>query len=207
MSKKVGWNLISFYGHHAAPNKDSSFSQDTSYTLFYDKETKGVYKAEAQNIHSPTFVVLFFILFPLMNFFPNHFIPYENKTFFIALVVVVIALSISLGWYLTRRLNKNLKRMTLSKEEWKYYLENGNRLYVIQIIVMTTILLFVIACFVFLYIYQSKWWMFGGIGTGVIVGTSITLFSRTRYLLYKDRVDVHLDNERCEQEHMPDGSS
>ena len=204
MRSNVGRNLISFYGHHAANNNKSSFSNETSYTLYYDKETKGVYKAEAQNINTPKFILLFLIVFPIMNFFPNDFIPYENDVFFISLVVVVIVLSITFGWYLSTRLNKNLRRVTLSKEEWKYYLENGNKLYLTQISVMTIILLFVISCFVFLYFYQSKWWMFGGIGTGVVVGTSITLFSRTRYLLYKDRVDVNLNNGGIENENITD---
>lgn len=204
MKYNVSRKLISFYWHHATNNNKNSFSNDTSYTLYYDKETKGIYKAEAKNINTPTFIFLFLIIFPIMSFFPNNFIPYENKVYFISLTLVVIFFSITVGWYLSNRLNNNLRRVTLSKEEWKYYLEHGNKLYLRQISVMTIILLFVIACFIFLYIYQSKWWMFGGIGTGVVVGTSITLFSRTRYLLYKNRVDVNLNNGGIENEDIAD---
>jgi len=198
LNSNMGLNFISFYGYHA-PNKDkeNSFINENSYTLFYDKKTKGVYKAEAKNIRSSTFLLLFLIGYPTMNFFPNELIPYEHHLIFIGICLMTILLSMVAGTYFIYGFNKDLRRITLSKDDWNYYLEKGNKLYLIQIAVMTTLLLFAISCFIFLYMYQSKWWLFGGIGTSFIVGGSIPLFSKTRYLLYKNRVDVHLNNDEA----------
>lgn len=199
--KKVDLNLISFYGHHAPNNdKGNSYASDQSYTLFYDKKTKGVFKAEAQGMSMPKFLLLFLIAYPTMNFFPNDVIPYHNDFILYSLGLIAIVLSLMVGHYLTQKLNKDVRRITLSKEEWKYYLEKGNKLYFTQITVMTLLLLFAISCIVFLSIFQSKWWLFGGIGTSVVIGTSITIFTKTRYLLYKNKLDVNLNRERKENE-------
>ena len=195
--KKVGLNLISFYGHHASDNnKRHSYASDQSYTLFYDKQTKGVFKAEAKSISMPKFLLLFLIVYPAMNLFPNGVIPYHNDLILYSLGLIAIVLSLMVGHYLTQRLNKDVRRITLSKEEWKYYLEKGNKLYFTQITVLTLLLIFAISCIFFLSIFQSKWWLFGGIGTSVVIGTSITTFTKTRYLLYKNKLDVNLNGEK-----------
>lgn len=60
----------------------------------------------------------------------------------------------------------------------KILLRKGNKLYLTQIIIMTLLLLFTISCYHFIYIYQSKWWVFGAIGIGVIVGISSAISSK-----------------------------
>jgi len=194
LKDNMGVNLISFYGYHDTnKDKENSFINENSYTLFYDKKTKGIYKAEAKNIRPSTFLLLFLIGYPTMNLFPNELIPYDDHLFFIGICLMTILLSIVVGTYFVFGLNKNLRRITLSNDDWNYYLEKGNKLYLIQITVMTTLLLFALSCFVFLYILQSKWWFFGGIGASVLVGGGITHFSKTRYLLYKNKINVHLN--------------
>jgi len=197
LKDNIGLNLISFYGYNAPnDNKRNSFVNDKSYTLFYDRQTKGVFKAETKNISTPKFLLLFLIGYPTMNIFPNDVIPYHHKLIFFSLCFMTLVLSMIVGNYFVLGLNKGLRRITLSQEEWKYYLEKGNKLYFIQIIFMTSLLLFAITCFILLYIYQSKWWLFGGIGASFIVGGGITIFTRTRYLLYKEKIGVNLNNGR-----------
>src|SRR5699024_9905442 len=135
-----------------------------------------------------------------MNLLQNELIPYHNDLILYSLGLIAIVLSLMVEHYLNQRLNKDVRRITLSKEEWKYYLEKGNKLYFRQITVMTLLLLFAISCILFLSVFQSTWWLFGGIGTSVVIETSITIFTKTRYLLYKNKLDVNLNRERKEDE-------
>src|SRR5699024_5512435 len=122
--------------------KRNSYASYQSYTIFYDKKTKGVFKAEAKSLSMPKFLLLFLIVYPTMNFLPNDVIPYHNDLILYSLGLIAIVLSLMVGHYLTQRLNKDVRRITLSKEEWKYYLEIGNKLYFTQLTVMTLLLLF-----------------------------------------------------------------
>lgn len=187
--------FISFYGY-TVPNHDKrhSFVSEDSYTLFYDRETQGVFKAHPKNITTSQFLFLFLILYPMMNFFPNDIMPYDNTLALFSIGAAAIIVSIIVGNSSVVKMNSDIKRMTLSKAEWEYYLRKGNRFYFRQIILMTVLLLFAISCIIFLYIFQSKWWLFGGIGTSLVVGMSITVFTKTRYLLYKNKLDVKLDS-------------
>lgn len=42
------------------------------------------------------------------------------------------------------------------------------------------------------YIFPSRWWFFDGVGLSVVAGAHILFLSKTRYQLYKNRIDLKL---------------
>lgn len=194
MKDKINLNFISFYGY-TAPNKDkrNSFVSDESYTLFYDKQSEGIYKAIPKNISTSKFMLIFLIAYPTMNFLPNNVMPYDNLLALFSLSVIFIVISFGFGLNLSLKSHKDVERISLSKEKWQYYLEKGNKFYIRQLLLIILLLLFTISCIVFLAIFQSKWWFFGAIGTSIVLGTMGTTCTKTRYLLYKNKLEVILD--------------
>lgn len=77
-------NLITIYGHTPKNTDKNSFISDKNYTVFYDKKTKGIFKAGVKNISTTYFMLIFLTLYLIMIYFPNNIIPYhENSMFFV----------------------------------------------------------------------------------------------------------------------------
>lgn len=198
-------NLITVSWHIPKnANKRNTFIDDKSYTIFYEKKTKKIYTAGTKNISSVKFMLIFLIFYPIMNYFPNNIIPYYDNLMFFLFSFIILLSSLIIGKKISEKSHKDLKKIILSKEKWKDYLEKGNEFYPRQIISMTLLLLFTISFYILLYIYQSKWWLFGAIGIGIVIGTSSTIFSKTRYLLYKNKLDVNLQEEENSNENITD---
>ena len=191
---KIDLNFISFYGHTAPhKNKSNSFVSDESYTLFYDKQSKGIFKGTPKDMSTSKFMLIFLIVYPTMNYFPNDVIPYDNPLALYILGLIAIVFSLAFGLHLSLTSYKEVRTISLSEEEWQSYLEKGNKFYIRQLVVIIILLLCAISCIVCLAIFQSKWWLFGSIGISIFLGTMSTICTKTRYLLYRNQLDVVLD--------------
>lgn len=174
--------------------------KDDSYTLYVDSRTKAIYRADAKKISSSKFIFLIIIGYTIIEFFPINIIPLNSFIPFISVCIIMIFLGVLLGYYISPRMLENYRRVTLSPEEWDYYLKIFNRFYFRQFIVPSLLLVISIACFLFFYIYPSSWWFFIGIISSIIAGAGITSFSKTKYLLYKDKLNINLNNVGVEDE-------
>lgn len=189
LDRNIRRSLISFYSHNTGSGNH--------FTLYVDPKTKTIYKAGAGTsiLSSPKYILLFIIIFIIMNYFPNNIIPYHHTFILFSLSLIVMILSILLGNSLSLRLVKDIKRITLSKEEWKCYLTEGNKFYTKQVMLTVFLFIFSCICFVLLFLSQSKWWLFGGIGSSIALGPLIPLLSKSRYLLFKNKLPVKLDSD------------
>jgi len=188
----TGRNFVPFYTY--------SSDGDDSYTLFIDTRTNGIVKSGAKNISSSKLTLLILLAYPIVQFFPVNILPLNNIIAFISVCVLILIGSVMFGYYLSLRMIKDVRRVTLSTEKWNQYLEKGNKFYLRQLFLLISLFLFSVTCFVLLYIYPTSWWFFGGILSGITAGPFITFFSKTRYLLYKNKLDINLSNGGAEDE-------
>jgi len=91
---------------------------------------------------------------------------------------------------------KHVRQAHLTQKEWKYYQERGRRFYPRQVLLVFMMFIFSIACFIFLFMYHAKWWLVGAILSSIVTGSLLPFLSKTRYLLYKNKLDVQLNKER-----------
>jgi len=192
LRNEIHRSLVPFYTYN--PGKDDS------YTLYIDSRTNTIFKADAKNISSAKVTFLIILGYPIIELFPVTIIPLDNIIQFISVCVIVMSLSVFLGYYISPRMLENYRRVTLSSEEWKRCLETFNQFYFRQFILPSLLLLITIVCFVFLYIFPSSWWFFGGIISGIMAGAGLTSFSKTKYLLYKNKLDINWNNGGEEDE-------
>lgn len=178
---------------HLVPFYTSEPGQDNSYTLLIDPKTKGIVKADAKNVSAPFVTFIIMLGYPMVQFFPIHIIPMHNMIAFIGICSFVMLVSILFGYYLSPRMLKNYRPITLLTDEWAEHLQRVTTFYVRQLSFIVVLLLISFACFVLLYVYPTNWWLFGGIISGIVAGAGITSLSKTKYLLYKNKLDVHLN--------------
>src|SRR5699024_3945562 len=114
--------------------------------------------------------LLILLGYPIVQYFPVGIIPLNNIIAFISVCILVMVISVLFGYQLSLRMIKDVRKVTLSEEKWNEYLEKGNKFYFRQLIFLLLLFLFAITCFVFLYIYPSSWWFFGGILSCITAG-------------------------------------
>lgn len=191
LEKNVARKLVPFYTN---PEKDNS------YTLYVNPETKTIFKADAKNI-SPSKITLLIILgYPMIEFFPINVIPFDNIMAYLCVSILAMFLSVLIGYYISPYMLENYRRVYMTADEWKDCLKIINHFYVRQLLFPSILLLISIACFLFLYVYPTSWLFFIGIISGILAGAGITSFSKTKYLLYKNKLDINLNNGGEEDE-------
>jgi len=186
LKSSTGRHFIPFYTHNNAG--------EDNYTLYIDTRTKDIVKAGAKDISPSKLTLLILVGYPIVQYFPVGIIPLNNIIAFISVCILVMVFSVLFGYHLSLRMIKDVRKVNLSAEKWNEYLEKGNKFYFRQLIFLLILFLFAITCFVLLYIYPSSWWFFGGILSSITAGPFITFFSKTRYLLYKNKLDINLNN-------------
>lgn len=164
--------------------------RENSYTLYLDAKTKEVFRAEGKKINASKFTFGFLVFFAFTRLFSVKILPFDNIFAFVIICLFIFILGLMLGYYLGIKMIDNIQKVTLSKEEWERYLSKGNDFYLRQIISSFILIILSVACFFFLYIFPSKWWFFGGIVLSVLAGTLSLALSKTRYDLYKNKIDI-----------------
>lgn len=193
--------LITVFGYNALKNENErAYTSENSYTIYYDIKTNAVYKAGVIEIHMNTVLSLSLIAYPIMVYFPDKIIPYDNLLLFCILTLSIILISLKLGNFLSRHSNKNLRRIELTKEEWTYYVSEGKRNFKSESILLIFLTLLMFICFILLYVSTSKWWFFGGIISAILVGVAMPFISISRYLLYKNKITPELMRGDSEDE-------
>ncbi|MBU5465362.1 hypothetical protein KQI49_00790 [Virgibacillus sp. MSJ-26] len=176
--------------------------KENSYSLFVETQTKSIFKGENKNISAPMFTFLILIFYPFVQFFPIEIFPLDNKFALLTVCSIVMILCVSLGHYLSFKMLENVKKISLSTEEWKQCLKQGNHYYIRQIVFVVILVLASLACFVCFTIVPSRWWFFGGVLLSILTGTQAIILSKTRYQLYKNKLDINLNNGGEEDENI-----
>ena len=189
-SKKL--TFVPFYAKN--PGKENSYS------LFIETQTKSVFRGENKNISASTFTFLILVFYPFAQFFPIKIFPFSNIFALLIICFIIMVLSVMFGHYLSIRLLVNMKKVSLTTEEWEQCLKQGNKFYIRQIIFVIVLLLASLVSFVFFAIIPSRWLFFGGVLLSVVAGTQTIILSKTRYLLYQNKLDVNLNNGGAEDE-------
>lgn len=78
-----------------------------------------------------------------------------------------------LGRHITKKVYKHPVLLNLTEEKWRYYVRQGNKIYPLQLIVCSTMILCSIVCFILCFVYKTKWWMFGGFAFSNIVERNV----------------------------------
>lgn len=90
----------------------------------------------------------------------------------------------------------NYRRVYLTTDEWQDHLKGFNKVYFRQLMLPSLLYFISIVCFICLYIYPTSWLFFIGVIASMIARSDITFFSKTKYLLYKNKLDVNLNVEK-----------
>lgn len=188
MQNNVNPKLVPFYTENPGGKN--------SYTLYFDPNTHEVFKAEDKKVGASRFTFIFLAFYVFARSFSIEIIPFDNVIVYSIICLLIFLLALMLGYYLRTKLLDNIKKVTLSPEEWERYLNKGNHFYLRQIIFTISLIILSAACFVFLYIFPSKWWLFGGIGLGIVAGTFLIILSKTKYKLYKNKIDINFNDGR-----------
>ncbi|HLR52616.1 MAG TPA: hypothetical protein VK072_07065 [Candidatus Avamphibacillus sp.] len=173
--------LTPFYTERS-PNQDG-------FTLFIDSQTKEIYKAEFKPINELTYILAFVLVLILMRTVSVESIQFNNFFLFILLCFITILIGIGVGYYINRQMYINLRKISHQEEEWKPYIKKANNIYLRQIIYISILLILAGVCFLFFYKIPSIWWVFGGLSFSVFSGGEIQFLSKTRYRLYKNKID------------------
>lgn len=172
-----------------------------SYGLYYDEKTKGIFKSEYVVSNNSKTISVNLVLIALMRLVPNEFIPYNNILVFVSLSLGAIFVGIQFGYNFQTARHKNLRRISLTYEQWDCYLKKLNEAYFREIILVLLLIIGMIFSFVLSYNMQSKWWFFGGVGIAFVLGSIIiTSLSKTRYMLYKNKITPDLTRGENEDE-------
>lgn len=115
----------------------------------------------------------------------------------LAICFVTMVLSIMVGRYLAFNMLENVEKVSLSKDEWNRRLKQGNHFYIRQVIFVIVLSLVATVCFILFSIAPSRWWFFAGVLSGVVVGSQMTVLSKTRFLLYKNKLDINPSDDRA----------
>ena len=184
--KKI--TLVPFYSENAG--------KKNSYTVSVDINNNKVYRYEEQNIKMSLFLPVFILFFISVRLFPIELIPLNNFISFSVISILIYIIGLYFGNIVRAKGITNIREFTLNQEEWKYYQRKAAHFYPRQLILALLMLIIPIVCFVYLYIYPSKFWLFGGVLSSFVAGTLLIFLSKTRYLIYKDKLDVKLQKEK-----------
>ena len=101
--------LITVFGYNALKNENErAYTSENSYTIYYDIKTNAVYKAGVIEIHMNTVLSLSLIAYPIMVYFPDKIIPYDNLLLFCILTLSTILISLNFKFKLATGLNQYL---------------------------------------------------------------------------------------------------
>ena len=168
--------------------------KEDSYTLCIDANINDIYKAEDKEVNTSSFLLIFFLVLVFTRLFSIEFLPMNNLYTFLLMCLIFSVISMILGYNMRGKMFTNINKFNLEESEWEYYLKESKRFYPRQAIFAMLLLILTVVCFVLLYIFPSKWWFFGGIMMSILAGSQLTLLSKTRYLLYKNQLDVNLND-------------
>lgn len=154
LQKNANLKLIPFY-------TDNPGSKN-SYTLYIDANKKDIFKAESKQVSAPKFTLMFLVFYVFFQMFSIDIIPFDNLFAFFIICLFVFILGLICGIYLKQKMIDNIRKVTLTVMEWERCLKKGNHFYPRQMLFTIILIILSGACFVFLYIYPSKWWFFGG---------------------------------------------
>jgi len=191
MKDKINSDFIQFYAYFAPNRKKwTKTINEDNYTLFYNKKSKAIYKARSKDYNLTTFLPLYFVVYLSLKYIPNELFPYNQTIILYTLTIVFCLMSCCLGFYLSFHGYKDITRVHLSEKEVKKYLQKGNKLYVRQLITMFILISIVVTCIICLDIYQSKWWCYGAVAMSFFIGSIYHIFTKTRFLIYKNQLEV-----------------
>lgn len=121
------------------------------------------------------------------------YIPLDSLVVYTNMSMLLFGICLFCGNIMREKGIKNVRPANLSQEEWERYREKGRRFYLRQVLLVCLMFILSIACFICLYIYPSKWWLVGAILSSIVTGSLLPFLSKTRYLLYKNKLDVQLN--------------
>lgn len=196
LSESKKSTLIPFYSENAG--------KKNSYTLSIDAKTNKFYRFEEHKIKMSWYLPLFISFLILTRLFPIKYIPLNKGIIFSLMSLFLFIMGLYIGNIIRVIGITNIREININSEEWRYYQKKATHFYPRQLIFTLLMLIIPLVCFVYLYIYPSKWWFFGGIISSVAAGTLLPLLSKTRYLLYKNKLDVNLQEEENSNENITD---
>lgn len=162
LQKNANLKLIPFY-------TDNPGSKN-SYTLYIDANKKDIYKVESKEISAPKYTLMFLVFYVFFQMFSIDIIPFDNLFVYFIICFFVFILGLICGSYLKQKMIGNIRKVTLTAMEWERLLNKGNHFYPRQVLFTIILIILSVACFVFLHVYPSKWWFFGGIGLSIMAG-------------------------------------
>lgn len=167
-----------------------------SFTIAMDAKTNQLYIYEEKQMKASVFLPLFFVFLVFTRLLSVEYIPLNSLITYSFLSILLFGICLYGGNIMRKKGIKNVQQANLSKEEWERYREKGRRFYLRQILLVCLMFILSIACFIFLFMYQAKWWLVGAILSSIVTGSLLPFLSKTRYLLYKNKLDVQLNKER-----------
>jgi len=177
------------------PFFSENIGKSDSYTIAIDAETNQLYTFEEKQMKASVFLPLFFVFLIFTRLLSVEYIPLDNLIIYTIMSIVLFSICLFGGNIMRKKGIKNIKKASFNTREWDRYKEKGRHFYPRQVLLVIFMLILSIACFVFLYMYQAKWWLIGAILSSVFSGNLLPFLSKTRYLLYKDRIEVNLHDE------------
>lgn len=177
MRNIMNFQLVPFYTER--------LQNQEGFTLFVDRQTQDIYKAEFKQVNELTYILIFVFVLIMMRNLSIDSIQLDSLILFISLCLFTMLMGIVVGFALNRKMYRNFKKINHQEREWKNYLIKANNIYRRQIIYIGVLLILASVCFAMLYIVPSIWWIFGGISFSVFSGGEIQFLSKTRFRLYK----------------------
>lgn len=168
--------------------------KENSYTLCVDANTHDIYRVKDKEVNTSRYLLIFMLVLVLTRIFSIEILPLDNIFTFVVVSFLIFIISLTFGHSMRTKMFDNIQKIILTEPEWKKYLGKSRHFYLRQVIFATVLLILSISCFIMLYIFPTKWWFFGGIASSILTGTQISLLSKTRYLLYKNKLNITVND-------------
>lgn len=177
------------------PFVSENIGKSDSFTIAIDADTNQLYTFEEKQMKASVFLPLFFVFLIFTRLLSVEYLPLDNLILYTVISTVLFGICLFGGNIMAKKGRENIKKANFTTREWDRYREKGKRFYLRQALFVVFMLILSIACFVFLYIYEAKWWLIGAILSSIFTGNLLAFLSKTRYLLHKDRIEVNMQDE------------
>jgi len=165
-----------------------------SFTIAIDAETNQIYTFEEKQMKASFFLPLFFVFLIFTRVLSVEYIPLNSLITYTVMSILLFGICLIGGNIMRKKGIKNIKKASLNQREWESYQARGRHFYPRQVLLVLLMFILSIACFIFLYMYEAKWWLVGAILSSLVAGSLLPFLSKTRYLIHKNKIEIQLND-------------